>query len=339
MYPHLANMPEEHAFAILSQHPVHVCCQMDAALDNSILHGELIGIPFNPSQYRTQLRGVRHALTETLKYLQDRNVRIAGLGALLPSMTRLGETLLTHAGPIGITTGHSFTAYAIAEHVREIERLRGAPAHVAIIGAAGSTGQAAFLSLIADEAARRFTLIDLPQRLSATRQTMSSHARQIHVTADLAAVRECSVVICVTNATTAIIPSDILAQDAVIIDDAQQENVSYQTITERPDVTVIKCLAQVPELNCPFDFGLFPASEFPAKQHIVFTCLAETIALAASRHVGNFTVGIPTPSQIAYIAKVASSMGITIAPFHSFPQIGEIPSHVLTKASRHDDET
>lgn len=74
VYPHLMDITDEHAFATLSKHPVHVSCQMDAAINHSIIHGQLIGIPSSSCQYRTQLRIVRHALTLMLKYCQKRHV-------------------------------------------------------------------------------------------------------------------------------------------------------------------------------------------------------------------------------------------------------------------------
>ena len=92
---------------------------------------------------------------------------------------------------------------------------------------------------------------------------------------------------------------------------------------ERPDLAVVKCLAAIPGLRCPFDFGLFGADR-ERKQHISFTCLAETILLAWAGHDQHFTVARPTMDQVEVIRGLAAELGVSIAPFHSFPEIGEV---------------
>jgi hypothetical protein len=70
------------------------------------------------------------------------------------------------------------------------------------------------------------------------------------------------------------------------------------------------------------------ASSFGAdrerKQHISFTCLAETVPLAWARHDQHFTVARPTMDQVEVIRKLAGELGVSIAPLHSFPEIGEV---------------
>lgn len=291
------------------------------------MRGELIGVPFVPGNFRAQLRLLRESLCSVLDYCSSRETRIVGLGALLPSMTDFGRALIDHANGIGITTGHSFTAHAIAEHVRTIEALLGGPQSIAVVGAAGSTGRAFILSLLDDAVERRITLIDLPERLRSLSEFAESRSEDISITALLPAIRRSTIVVCATNAVSAIIRPEYLAPGAIIIDDSQPENINIAVTVERPDIVVVKCLARVPKLQCPFDFGLFTEPPIPEKQEIVFTCLAEVVALAASGHLGHFTIGRPTQENIRRIAKLADELGITIAPFHSFPEIGELQNH------------
>jgi len=110
----------------------------------------------------------------------------------------------------------------------------------------------------------------------------------------------------------------------VVIDDAQPENVSRKVIDERPDVTVLKCLAHVPGLRFPFDMGFFPQALRGQTQEYTYTCLAETILLAASGHREHFTIGDPTVPQLNRLEALARRWGVGIAPFHSFPDVGMV---------------
>lgn len=326
-YPHLAGHDEDAIYDTFDRHPVHVASPIRVRLGSKTLHGELIGVPLHPKRYREQLRSVRASVVEALRYCKTRRVKIVGLGALLPSMTQYGRALVDHSDSVGITTGHSFTACCIAQHVRRVEELLNSAQSVAIIGAAGSTGRAAISALMQDGVARRMTLVDLPERLPGLAKSLQPQDNEMRLSSDLLDIRRSSVVVCVTNSPTAILRSEHLSPGCIVIDDAQPENITFETVRERPDVIVIKCLAKVPNLDCPFDFGLLPNASKSANREITFTCLAETIALAASGRSGHFTIGSPSSDQIQQISEMAARHGIGIAPFHSFPEIGSLHQH------------
>lgn len=326
-YPHLCEETDDHVIETIARHSTHVCCSVEAHFNGSLVRGEVIAVPFLPREFRNQPRNVRESLFSIFDYCSTRQTRIIGLGGLLPSITRFGSVLAERSGNVGITTGHSFTAYSIAEYVRQIESLLGSTQSIAIVGAAGSTGRAIILALFAHATPRRFTLVDLPQRLPSLSEVIPPPDQEIVISADLSAIRHSSLVICVTNATKAIIQPEFLRHGCIVIDDAQPENISFEAARHRPDVIVIKCLARIPRLECPYDFGLFPHPPNDSTNEIAFTCLAETIALAASNHVGHFTIGSPTPKQINHIGEMAFALGISIAPFHSFPEIGTVHDH------------
>lgn len=328
-YPHLKGCDEDVVFEHFGRTPVHVGAELEVRFGDTHLRGELIGVPLHPRQFRRQLVSVRESLKIALEYLESRGTKIAGLGALLPSLTQYGRILVGENPSVGITTGHSFTAHCIAEQVRQIEELLGETQAVAVVGAAGSTGQAVIKALGMDKVERVLTLIDLPERQKTLEALASEVDASVQCSSDLSAIKQCSVVVCVTNSPSAILRSEHLGDGCIVIDDAQPENIAYETVRERPDVTVVKCLAHIPHLHCPFDFRLLPPGLCHADKGITFTCLAETVALALSRHVGHFTIGAPTYDQIRRIAEIASSFGIGVAPFHSFPQIG--PVHDLPR--------
>jgi fatty aldehyde-generating acyl-ACP reductase len=323
-YPDLAGLPETDVFATVRQAHVHIISFIEAQVDGRSLHGELLSLPFVPGDFQGGLLPVRRAACNALHYAWSRQTRIVGLGALLPSVTRYGALLSRRSLPVGITTGHTFTAMAIAEHIRTVESAIGDRQTVAIVGAAGSTGRATVKCLAAEGVFRRLILIDLPDRLRLLAAAVTAHAPPLDclITHDLSQCGHAQIVVCVTNASSAIIDPAFLSPGCVIIDDAQPENVSFDMMQRRSDVAVLKCLAHVPHLNCPFDFGLCPSSR--PTQNPVFTCLAETIMLAAAEHSGHFTIGDPTSEQFAHMRSLSSRFSIGIAPFHSFPEIGEI---------------
>ena len=330
-YPNLQGLPAAEITSHVNNVPVHVLGPIRVSIGGKELHGELLSVPYIASDFRSKIRTVKKSILDALDYCAIRSTRIVGLGAFLPSVTDHGRSLIDQcASGIGITTGHSYTAHAIAEHIRKIELLRGIPQSVAIVGAAGSTGRATINCLLSDGIRRSIILVDVPSRIPRLTEIFSDAA--VTCTKDFSSLLKAEVVVCVTNATNSILRAEHLAPHSIVIDDAYPPNISLDIVRSRLDIVVLKCLSQVPRLQCPFDFALFnPATRFD-KQDIVFTCLAETVLLAASHHVGHFTIGDPTCEQVRHISNLASSFGVNIAPFHSFPELGEIDEASISKS-------
>ena len=59
-------------------------------------------------------------------------------------------------------------------------------------------------------------------------------------------------------------------------------------------------------------------------RELTFTCLAETILLAAAGHQGNFTIRDPSGEQLALLRDMAEKFDVGIPSMHSFPEIGFI---------------
>lgn len=89
---------------------------------------------------------------------------------------------------------------------------------------------------------------------------------------------------------------------------------------------------------CPFDFGLFDGAAHSTMQGIVFTCLAETIMLAATSYSGHFTIGAPTSEQLLHVAGMSSKFGVNIAPFHSFAEIGYVGDYIYFNQNDKDQQ-
>ncbi len=326
-YPHLWGSAEEVALATVRLKPIFVGSYIHVEVGGKLLRGELIGIPYMAVEFRRKFPEIRQTMRLVLNYCARRQTKTVGLGGLLPSVTRHGHDLLSFANGVGITTGHSYTAHVLAEQVRTIEQKLGTIANLAILGAAGSMGQATTRLLHADSIVRKITLIDVPSQLGTLREIANrlngQRPAHIEISSELSALKKSSVIICVTNSPSALIRPEHLSAGCIVIDDAQPPNITLE-VARSAGATVLKCLAHVPRLKCPFDFGLFSTELLPTKQNVVFTCLAETLMLAAHGHRGHFTMGHPTDAQLKTVAEYSRSLGITIAPFHSFPEVGTV---------------
>jgi len=321
-YADQSELEEEVILENASRFNVHVLSAIEARFNGKILRGELISIPYLARDFRGKLKAVQQSLFDVLDYCTRRQTRIMGLGALLPSITHSGTMLAARSTSVGITTGHTYTAVVIADQIRKLEQLLGT-SRIAIVGAAGSVGCATVACLGMDGKQRQLLLVDLPNRI----KTLEANDCTL-VTTNLSDIKNSAIVVCVTNSITTIIEPEHLAPGCVVIDDAQPENISIETIRQRPDIFVLKCLARIPSLRCPFDFNLFMPDEIDEKQNLVFTCLAETILLAADNHNGHFTVGAPTRDQLYKLTQLAKKFDVGIAPFHSFKEIGEVEKHL-----------
>ena len=124
----------------------------------------------------------------------------------------------------------------------------------------------------------------------------------------------------------------------MILDDAQPENVHLDVLKERPDLTVIKCLARIPGFTSPFDFGHLGHAPRDREQEITFPCLAETVMLAAAGHTGHFIVGPPRDEQLDFLEATAVRYGIGTAPFLSFPSVGFVDSQRVAQSAHHQGE-
>lgn len=295
---------------------------IEVPIDGRLLHGELVSIPHAPQEMFEGLSDARDALIDVLDYAEHRQTGFVGLGALIPSISRHGRLLRQARPNVSITTGHGFTALTIAGMVEGIEQEIGADGVVAVMGAAGSTGRAALRCMIRQNPSRRVLAIDLPQQVSKIPEIPGWNPEVHRLTTLKEEIKEAAIVVCVTNAIGSILEADDFGPNTVVLDDAQPENVDQSVLEARPDIRVVKCLARIPRLSCPFEMGLFAPDN--RDEEVTFTCLAETVLLAAERHPGSYVVGDPTDEQFDHLERVAVRHGVKPAAFFSFPSLGSI---------------
>ena len=299
---------------------------IEVPINGRLLRGELVSIPYAPEEMFVGLSEARDSLLGVLDYAEHRQSRFVSLGALIPSITKQGRLLKRARPSMAITTGHGFTAVTIAKMVEDIEERIGSGGVVAVMGAAGSTGRAALRCMIRRNPSRRVLAVDLPQQISKIPEIPGWNPEVHRLTTLKEEIKDAAIVVCVTNALGGILDADDFGPNAVILDDAQPENVDQSVLASRPDLTVVKCLTRIPGLHCPFEMGLFAPEHLDPE--VNFTCLAEIILSAAERHPESCVVGDPTDEQLDYLEQAASRHGIGPAEFFSFPSLGSIDLRV-----------
>jgi len=305
---------------------------IEVPVDDRLLRGELVTIPHAPEEMLERLSDARDAVVQILDYAEHRETRMVGLGALIPSISRQGRLLRQAKPGVAITTGHGFTALTIARMVEDIENEIGADGVVAVMGAAGSTGRAALRCMFRRSPARRVLAVDLSEQLGKIAEIPGWNPAVHRLTSFKQEIKEAAIVVCVTNAIGSILGADDFGPHAVVLDDAQPENVDQSVLVARPDIRVVKCLARIPGLSCPFDMGLFTPETRDVE--VTFTCLAETVLLAAERHAQSYVIGDPTDEQFDHLERAALRHRVTPAEFFSFPSLGAIDLRPRDRANR-----
>lgn len=337
-YPFFKYVPEKLGRFFLRHFWPVVLCDVRGI---STLHsrkqlcGWIITIPLT-AQDMTEHRSLAvDMIRKSIVLAAKMGVKIVGLGALTASFTKRGELLrdILDEYDMGITTGAGYTTYnivEIAEMLAEKTNMRKESALVAIIGAAGSIGSTSAIYL-AHRGWKNFLLIDterknknlenLEKELSQKFPTIS--ARHDH---QLASIQNSDLIITATNAPEALVQEDDIKPGAIIIDDAQPSDIHPDVIKNRKDIIVVAGgAAHLPNIRIPFDFGLQHRED-------VFSCLAETIILAAEESWKERIFGDVSISYIERIAAGGKKLCFTTAHFQNFyanispEQIAEVKS-------------
>ena len=289
------------------------------------IKGYLLSIVLTPQHMENKLQFVLKRTRQMALLAKKKGVRIIGLGALLPSITRHGHTFRYEVGgakePPYITTGHAYTAYTIIEYLKELISKRNSDwdnVTVAIVGAAGSTGSLCAKIIASSDLKISLILLDLEIKKKSLQknhdiltQTQNNDHIKFSISTDLMDLRNVDYVITVTNASSAIIEPKHIRSGTVIIDDSQPRNTTPELI--RHGVWIIDVLAKVPGLNCNFDFGFLNKDS-----SLVFTCLAETAILASVEREGDFSIGYVNIELIDELEHLVKRTFIEKASFHSF---------------------
>lgn len=294
--------------------PVHLADQRDGPA------GWVVVVPCIARQMLDLGQSMRSVLARIDRAL-DKSVALGagmvGLGSLTASITRGGQRL-TGRKDIAVTNGNAFTAYMTFEGVKKLLPMCAArEPHIAIVGATGSVGACLVQLLAKQHIASRLTLVARHQgRLDALANQARTLAADVQITAtnDMTQVREADLVVLLTSSTEALLRSEHLKPNAIVLDDTQPRNTDPSLQQQRPDVLIVDGgLVSMPGMTLKKSISLPPGYSY--------ACLAETMLLSLAGHDQHFSIGVPTLEQVEYVADLAPRyrhLGFTLGPLHSF---------------------
>ncbi|MFX4302230.1 hypothetical protein ACOJUR_08245 [Alicyclobacillus tolerans] len=320
VHPLLGIVPDIVYQQVLKRIPVPPFVSGKLSTQDQRLQGELILIPFSAKQMlELPPKKVFSRIEKAVDLAKQRGCELVGLGALTAPLAG-GGRLLQKRTDIGITNGNAFTAAMTLLATEKILNQTQKPAHLAIVGASGSTGQC-FSELLAHQikngSIASVTLIARNEiRLAETENRILKHKPNFHVklSRSMNDVKQSDVIILLTSSTENLLRSEHLKEGAIVLDDTQPRNTSPDLCKERPDVMILDGgLVETSGVFCSMDIGL-------PKGH-AYACLAETELLALEGHQGHFSIGNPEVEQAKYmifLAQKYASYGFRLAKFRSF---------------------
>jgi len=315
-FPVLGKLLPETALDFLSQYfpPVkisHITGITSQATGKEI-EGWFIACPLTPKQLISlPPQVVYKKIIQTGKLAQQLGAKILGLGGFTSVVGDAGLTVAKYLD-IPVTTGDSYTvAVAVEATCRAALQVNINPnqATAAVVGATGSIGRVCAQLL----ASRVTNLVLIGQRIDALNEVkllidQQNSNTNVSISTNMKDLRQCDLVLTVTNAVDTIIEPQHLKTGAVICDVARPRDVSRQVMQERDDVLVIEGgMVQVPgNVNFHFDFGLPPKT--------AFACMAETMTLALAGRYESYTLGKNiTFEQVDTMFNLATHHGFMIS--------------------------
>jgi len=274
--------------------------------------GWVIGIPIIAQEFLENRTLAKKRIIQAIKLAQRKGAKIVGLGALTSSVTNGGRDLINDVS-VGLTTGNSLTAAVVVEDIKnliEIKKLRSNDLRVAIIGATGSIGWAVSKFFLDFDFREMILLGRTPANLAALEKELNDLRpnKNLKVTTEILELKKTDIIIVATSASSAIIQKDYLKEGVIIYNITQPSNVSKDLQQERPDVILIKGgLVTSPIKGNQLKFGLPEGS--------IFSCLAETMLLAAEKRFESYSIGRVDNKKAEEMLQIAKQYNIK--PFFS----------------------
>lgn len=240
---------------------------------------EIMGLP---------IEQIRQKILDLAIFIQDEfNVELIQLGALTTSVTSGGKWLVDNTDYTGyVNHGDSYTSAVTCQGaIKSLNKFNRNPSDctIAIIGAYGIIGEA--ISTILVPQFNHSILIGRNQhKLEKLRMKVKGN---FETTTDLS-TSNADIIITATSHPTALLTSEHLKQNAIVVDVSQPPNLSYAICQQRPDVFRIDGgFVDLPE-HIPYQIPALPKGK-------IFSCVAEVIMQAIENekkdHVGSIDVG------------------------------------------------
>ncbi|MEO7966985.1 MAG: hypothetical protein ABIT38_24060, partial [Gemmatimonadaceae bacterium] len=277
------------------------------------VHGIMRTTDFFEQSLRRRNFDALNEVRSAVSLAARRGSAVAGLGQFTSIVSSNG-LLVKDYGP-AITTGNSLTAGFAFETLLKALHARGVElgeCRVGVVGAAGNICNV-LAQLIGDNA-KALTLVhrsgdDATRRMLNAKGRILAESRidasSVRVSSNVADLADCDAIILGTSTTEILITPEILKRDAVIIDISVPSNVDPAVFLQRPDVAAYHgALAQLPNSQS------LATDWLPRPRGQVYACLAETITLGFSGHVGHFSLGQLRKSQVVEVLQLAGRVGL-----------------------------
>jgi len=212
------------------------------------------------------------------------DVDLVQLGALTTSVTSGGEWLVDQREYTGfVTHGDSYTAAVTCQAVYKALGLFGKNPYelvLAVVGAYGIIGEAVSKILVP-----RFKHSILIGRREHKLEELSNKLEGDFETSVKLETKKADVVVTATSHPMALLKSENLKKDAVVVDVSQPPNLSHEVCKSRPDVFRV----DGGYVSFPEEYA-FPIPGMPRGKN--FACIAEVVMQALEDEPGNHVGGI-----------------------------------------------
>lgn len=283
-------------------------------------NGLLVSIGMTAKEMLDNREMAKTEVIRAVEFSRKLGAKIVGLGALTSPMVNGGADLVGKYN-IKITNGNTLTAGMTMVGIKKTIEMNGKidkQSTFAIVGATGSIGSAISKLIIRDKLTTKMILIGRTQeRLSALKDFLAMNLQgdsdlKITTSTDLISLKEADVIVVTTSADSALIKGPLLKRGAIVYDITQPRNTSEMIKTERPDVLVVDgALVKLPiGVGYNFDSGL--------PMRVNFSCLAETMILAAEDTTSDFSIGDVDIEKVDSINTLAVRYNIEAAPLMSW---------------------
>lgn len=270
-----------------------------------------ISMLLTPEEMIKQPRDVIHEqiLNACFYATEELNVDIVQLGGLTTSVTSGGVWVADQDDFHGyVNHGDSFTAAITCQNVLNAIKTKGKSADdlvLAIVGAYGIIGEAVSQLLVP-----RFKKSILVGRRKDKLEELSATINGNFQTSLVLDIKKADVVVTATSHPTALLTSEQLKENAIVIDVSQPPNVSIELCKNRPDVFRIDggFVDSPTEFNVP----LMPKGK-------IFACIAEVIMQAMEGEKGNH-VGSIDLNHLYKTEKWAEKHGFLLNELTNFGQ-------------------
>ncbi len=269
--------------------------------DNKEKTGCIIGVPLLPEQILNNKILAEKRIIQALKLSEKIGVKNAVLAGYNSVITNGGETLYKRTS-IFLTNSYALLSGLALKTIEKILELYNKDFNIqfGIIGATTISAKILVKLLIKKGVNRIILMSRTLEHLEELKEKcleVNANAN-IETTIDIKHIKKCDFVIIATNSPSAVISSQDIKTNSIVLDITQPINPFTRNLEQRKDIVVAHGLAvTTPGINYHFDFGLPKEQAFP--------CLAEVILLAKEKKEEHFGIGDIGLSQVEEIVSLA----------------------------------